>query len=413
MAHISYWNRNFPYFHYERLKDGSHWYIRDTNTNIEEVRKGLEVSLNNPVLQPAINLIARLFSSAIFAEVKEDGTVVENSDLVALLEDPNLYQSQQDFLEQFIWFKYSFGYLYVYPVHPVGVKSAERTTLNNLRTSYIKYEEDFNTKILFKKSEVKDTLQQKFKYDDEENDQKLEIEVGKIIPFYDLANGIGSSNLLTGPSRLTSIKTEISNINQAGCAKNKAIQTNGRELYSNKNSGVGTTTPLSKKEKEEIQDRLNKQTGLGSNRSRAVVTSASMEWQSLHIKLAELGLDDSRKADANTIIAALGIPLDLFDKTSTYENKEQAMLGFMQNNIIPQMNDFTNSLTSYFQLENSKLIGTYDHLPIMATIKEMELSTTKKKAETLEMLLRSGVTPDDALMILEWNEINIIPIINN
>lgn len=407
-------------FYYERLKDGSHWYIKKTNTSLLDVNDGLKVGLTNPVLQPSLNLIARLFSSAKFSEVNEDLEPVENSTLVELLKNPNLYQSQQDFLEQFIWFKYCFGFMYMYPVHPVGVRTAERATLNNLNTAYIKYNDNFKTPIIFKKSDALKIAEQKFTYEDIANEQKLELEVKKVIPFYDLANGISSSsdsstnsntnsnNLLTAPSRLLSIQTELSNVYQAAIAKNKAIQTNGRELYSNKNSGVGVSTPLSLPERDEIQRRLDSDTGLGSNRKRSLVTNASIEWQSLHIKLKELALDDSKTADANTILWALGIPLDLADKTSTYENKEQAMLGFMQNNIMPQMNDFTNSLSNYFGLEGTKLIGTYDHLPIMQVIKETELKTIQSKAEVLEILLRNGVNPEEALLLLEL-DLTIIP----
>jgi hypothetical protein len=406
-------------FYYERLKDGSHWYIRTTDTSLLDINDGLKVGLTNPVLQPSLNLIARLFSSAKFSEVNEDLEPVENSTLVELLKKPNLYQSQQDFLEQFIWFKYCFGFMYMYPVHPVGVRTAERATLNNLNTSYIKYDDNFKTPIVFKKSDALKIADQKFTYEDQGNEQKLNLAVKQVIPFYDLANGIASSsysnsstntnNLLTAPSRLLSIQTELSNVHQAGIAKNKAIQTNGRELFSNKNSGVGVAVPLSKPEKLEIERKLNNETGLGSNRSRAIVTNASMEHKSLHIKLLELGLDQSKTADANTILWALGIPLDLADKTSTYENKEQAMLGFMQNNIMPQMNDFTNSLSNYFGLEGTKLIGTYDHLPIMQVIKETELKTIRSKAEVLEILLTSGIDPEEALTLLEWSDLTITP----
>ncbi len=406
-------------FYYERLKDGSHWYIRDINSSLVDIKQGLEVGLSNPVLQPSLNLIARLFSSAIFSEVNEDLEPVENSAIVELLKKPNLYQSQQDFLEQFLWFKYCYGFVYIYPVHPVGIRTAERTSLNNLNTSFIKYDDDFKTPIVFKQSDAKKILEQTFEYEDQSNEQKLNLAVKSIIPFYDLANGINSesysnlnsnsNNLLTAPSRLLSIRTEISNVSQGGIAKNKAIQTNGRELFSNKNSTLGTAMPLKRDEKKEIQNRLNNTTGLGSNRSRAIVTDSSLVWQSLHIKLDELGLDKSRQADAWTILTALGIPLDLADKTSTYENKKQAMLGFMQNNIMPQMNDFTNSLTNYFGLEGTKLIGTYDHLPIMQEISKTELETNKKKAEILEILLRNGVNPEEALTLLEWTDLTIIP----
>lgn len=403
------WGVRNPIY-YERLKDGTHSYERLLDSKIislKELEQCLKVSLTNPVLQPSFNLIARLFSSAKFLEVDKDGKPVENSKIVELLENPNIYQSQQDYLEQFIWFKYAYGYLYVYPVHPIGMRNAEKTSLYNLKTSLITYDNDFKTPILFKKSDKKKVLEQEFTYEDTDNDQTLDIEIGKIIPYYDLANGIGASNVLTAPSRLLSIKTEISNIDQAGTGKNKAIQTNGRELFSNKTSKAGTAMPLQPKEKEEMQRKLNIGYGLGSNRSRSLVVNASMEWQSLHIKLSELGLDDSRKADANTILGALGIPLDLFDDDTTYENQEQSLLGFMQNNIIPQMNDFTNSLTNYFELENTNIIGSYDHLPIMASIKEMQINTIKTKAEVLESLLRSGIDPQEALTLLEWSDLKL------
>ena len=191
-------------FYYERLKDGSHWYIKNINTSVLDVSDGLKVGLTNPVLQPSLNLIARLFSSAKFSEVNEDLEPVDNSALVELLKNPNLYQSQQDFLEQFIWFKYCFGFMYMYPVHPVGVRTAERTTLNNLNTSYIKYDDDFKTPIVFKKSDALKITDQTFTYEDQANEQKLNLAVKSVIPFYDLANGISGysySNINTNSIR--------------------------------------------------------------------------------------------------------------------------------------------------------------------------------------------------------------------
>ena len=154
-------------FIYERLRDGTHSYTHTLNENLldVDVKHGLKVGLTNPVLQPSLNLIARLFASARFSEVNEDGKEVENSEIVNLLKNPNLYQSQQDFLEQFIWFKYCFGFMYMYPVHPVGMRTAEKTTLNNLNTAYITYGNNFKTPIVFRKADAKNIMDQRFEYD--------------------------------------------------------------------------------------------------------------------------------------------------------------------------------------------------------------------------------------------------------
>jgi len=208
--------------------------------------------------------------------------------------------------------------------------------------------------------------------------------------------------MLTAPSRLDSLKHPLSTIEKAYQAKNVVIGTNGRELFTSGGNGGASAMPFGDTEQTRIQNKLNNETGLGRGRSRSIATRSDVNWESLHIVLKDLGLDESVAEDAAIIVLAFNIPLELLsNKTATYENQVQAQIGYIQSVIQNHVDDYANSLTKMFKLpEGEKIIGSLAHLPIMQEVENMRVDSVLKRTVAISNLVRSGLTLEQSEQFL-------------
>jgi len=102
--------------------------------------------------------------------------------------------------------------------------------------------------------------------------------------------------------------------------------------------GGAGTFPLGDEEKRDAQGLFDSGYGLGRTRKRGFLTKANLKWQSLHIALRDLGLDESTKVDGNMIFTGLHIPKDILSleaKKTTYDNFKQSMASYLQNELTP------------------------------------------------------------------------------
>jgi hypothetical protein len=178
-------------------------------------------------------------------------------------------------------------------------------------------------------------------------------------------------------------------------AKNIVINSNGKELFVNKTQGNMAKVMMHQEEKDDLQRKLNANHALGAGRSRSIFSNSDLLWQSLHIKLKELGLDDSVVSDAKVVINALGIPPELYSvdgNSATFENQSKAVIHFIQGKIQAEMNDFTNTLNMRF---GTKLKGTFDHLPIFREAEKQKALGMKSISATCKQMVDAGIWTTD------------------
>ena len=382
---------------FERYRNGSVFYQRADITSgkllMSDISDKLEVSKTNPVLMPAIQLIATYFASARFYEDDGKGNLVNDSKILRLLRRPNPLQNSDDFLKQFIWYKYAAGFDYVYPVS----SGANKNNINNIEYLYnlkpdlIKFDDKFLSGFIRSKSDESKFNAQTIIYD--EKGDNIKIKVGDLLPFYDLANGL-NKNPLQSPSRIDALKMQISNINRALDAKNIVIQTNGKELITNETVGNIAKIPLNDAESKEIKRLLDAKTGeygVGSRKDRTIVTNSALKHQSLHIPLKDLGLDESVINDAQAIINAFNIPPELFSldgTSSTFENQEKAVIHFLQSKIQVELDDFVDTFNDVY---GTRLVARLDHLPIMRSNEKAKIASLRSLAFGLKILVEAQI----------------------
>jgi len=394
------WLHSLRNWTYERFSDGQVWYSVGNGDKSWELGDKLQTLLENPVTFTCTDLLADLFCQF---KPLINGKENDNHPVVKLLNNPNDFQSKQDLLKEFIFFKQAEGWVYQYPVKLPGIKNVEK--IYNLNPGKVSYAKDFPTRLIFESATLKEVKQRQFKY--EEAHQKKTFDIQDIIPFFDIANGLSDDFLLKSPSRLKTVQKQIRNINAAMDAKYKGITKTGRFIVSGSQKGTNISRPMDPNDKQAIETNFSKY-GLTNIKGDIIATNSHVEVHDLSIALKNLGLDESMLSDAMFIINVFRVPLDLFILSlsgSTYENQKSAIVRYIQTSVQKHIDDYCNSLNSFFGLgQGEQLTGSLDHLSVMQYIEEMKANKALKVSTAIRNLTNTGI---DVNQFLESQGISI------
>ena len=375
---------------YIRYKNGSHFNFK-RNANFLNGNK-LQIATNNPVVSACISIRAQVLSQVEFYIEGANGEMEVDHDVIKLINNPNPLQSKQDLLKQFEWFKCVYGYVYQKPYGSTGFNPEY---LYNLNSGCIDFPENMLSPLMIDKAEVEAYFEQKFKYTDETDKERL-FELKSIIPFYDVTNGLEAKeySAITGKSKMDAVIKQISNIGLVGDAENVIIQSNGREIFSSDNTGskLGSSLPLDSDDKKLIEGRLMNNYGFGNGKRRSIATQSPVNWQSIHIKHSDLGFEESIATNATLVREIFGVPNELYSahkKGATFENQKEALIGFVQNVIQPVADDLANSWSSYFDLEDTPIKATFKNMPVMQHTEQKKADKVLQIASAYEKLVRA------------------------
>ena len=355
----------------------------------------LEMAQKHPILTPALLFVSKLFSQADFYILnKKTGEKIYDHWILSLFKNPNYYQTQNDFLESAMFTMIASGKAVAYLKRTTGI--SEPSCIYLLNPDLIEFPENFVTPLAGANTNNK--IQNNYIIYDRDH-ENLKIQIKDLLFLYDLPNCLTERNYFEVNSRIDGLKQTLINTSDSLLAKNIILKTNGKELIS---GGSQTDFPLNAEEKEELQRIFNMNYGLGRGRSRGMITKAKLTWQSLHIALRDLGLDESVKVDGNLIYTALHIPKDILSleaKKTTYNNFKESMVSYIQNEMQSSLDAFIAPFQKLLSENNLKLMGSYEHLPIMQFILIERYDGVNKRATALKMLRESGL-PDEVCLEL-------------
>lgn len=401
-----------------RDKSGNNWYINNKSAGFGgyENKTNLGIAQDHPILTPALLFVSKLFSQAKFKVVNRDTNKEEKGHWVSeLLENPNLYQTQSDFLETLHFIQIAQGKAVGYLKRPIGFyENEDIDSIYILDSDLIEWPlevEDSNYRSPMVSKNSRKALESKeIVYD--KKGENLTIKIKDLVFFYDLPNML-NKNFYETASRLDGLRQTLINTNDSLVAKNIILKTNGKEII----SGSNEMLPLAGTDKQSAENLLQNNYGLGAFRKRGIVTNASINYQSLHIALRDLGLDESVKVDGNLIYTALHIPKDILSleaKKTTYNNFKESMVSYVQNEMQSSVDSLCDVFNNLISDKNLKLVGSYEHLPIMQFILIERYEGISKKAKALNDLLITGIPKEVALEMcgfdkdLKLEEIQVI-----
>jgi hypothetical protein len=377
----------------ERDRNGNYsysWLEQDGFANSE---KYLETSLSNPVLLAIIALRSKIYSQMKITHLNSAGKPIENSPIIQLFKQPNFFQSQEDFLFQQMWFLSATGTNLTYKINALS----ETKSIYNLIPSEINLNDSQKVKsFISTKAELKSYGDRKIIYT--LDGQTFNISIKDLIPTYDLANGLTINSLMSSPSRLKGISKTIENIEENLLSKNVNLKMSQKYLMASQ--GDGNEAQIQEGDRKDILSKI-------SNKS-LLITNANVKAQHLVSDMKRLYLDEQFSNDALTCLLAFDMSKDILNYfstgSSTYENKEKAMLDYIQNSIQSDANNTMNSFASSFGLidKGESLKASYDHLPVMQLI-------MKTKIETLQLYINTlaDYTPEAKVKLIEEFKLNL------
>ena len=370
-------------FNVERDINGNWNYQFVETSSFENSEKYLDISLSNPVLSTIIALRSKMYSQMEIKHLNSNGDVIENSPYTKLLNNPNYFQSKEDFFFQQMWFLSATGNDYVYQIKPFT------TSIPNSLFNLVPSEMDFKETQKIKKFI---SLKQDVKtYNDQEIEYKLDgkkhmLKIGNLIPFYDLSNGLKDNSFMRSPSRVKSIIKPLENIEQN--LKSKFVNLEMSQKYIVANKSTTDSRILQDSDKQSIQRSLG---------SKSIfVSSGDIEAKHMISDLKRLYLDEQFANDALKCLLAFDLNKDVLNYfgtgSSTFENQEKGELRYLQNSIMTTANSTMNSFSSQWGLleKGEKIIASYDHLNIMQPVMLDKLTTFKTFQETVKLALENG-----------------------
>lgn len=387
---------------YIKYSNVSNYYqILQNNTNYLNGVDKLELSRNNSTLASVISIRADYLSKVKFYVENSNGDKIFDDPSLEFIKNPNPYQSTEDFLIQFEWFLCAYGWVYQRPY--MSVTNNTPRYMYNLNSGQITFSDSMPDSIIITKAQENKYLNSEFEYADTNTTKNIKFR--DIIPYFDVANSINNQlqySTVTSPSRLDSIIKETSNVSLASDAENVVIQTNGREMIFNDNTGGAipdSGIPLAEDDRKNIAKILNRPMTFGGKRT--LTPSKKLGWVNMSVKLSDLGLNESRETNSNIIAQRFQVPNEIykaFTKGDTFENQKQAELKFIQNVIQPRANDIASSWTNAFGDENRPFKASFDHLPTMQVAEEIRAEKALKISTTIRNLVQgAGLSEEQAM----------------
>lgn len=382
-----------------RDRDGNWIYMPFGVDGFANNKNYLHTSLHNPVLMAIIALRANIYSQMRIVHVKENGDPVKDSQYIKLLRKPNYFQSQEDFFFQEMWFKSACGTNLTYEVKPTSTPLA----LYNLIPDGIDFKQTNKIKKLITlDADMKAFGEQTIAYtlDGEPHNFKID----NLIPSYDLASGLCQDSFMVSPSRVQGIAHVLENIEENIKSKNVNLKMSQKYLFGNK-SGI-ESPQISEDDRKDIFQKLG--------RKSIMITNATIDAKHLVTDMKRLFLDEQFANDALTCVLAFGMSRDVLNffsnGVSTYDNEEKAMQNYIQNMTQTDADNRMNSLSLQWGLfdKGEKLVASYSHLPVMASIHNEKIDTFKKQQEAIKIGLENlTVTPEEAVKMTKALLLNL------
>lgn len=338
----------------------------------------------NFVLNNVISKISKKFSNANFTDDK-------NSPLLNKINNPNLFQSKEEFLKEFATYIISAGSTLIWKRY-ISFGNFDTMELINVNPC----------KVIFEIDKIS------FQYEN----QTITLAASDLMVFYDMRRNHLDKR---GYSRCIPLRSQLENISLAQKAKNIQIQNSGTTIVSPKTSSQasniddGLNAPVAimggglKSQKDEMESKLNNR-GL---ENRIIVSSKGLDAVNLSEKLNNIDFYKIIESDALAVYDAFGFPIELspYGKTAKFENKGQAELQLLENELMPLVHNLTNTLNSEFS-KQGKIKADYNHLGVMSIVKNRIIDTNEKIINQYSILLDKGLITDaDFKLILKENGI--------
>lgn len=378
-----YTQTRFPSVYYQHMIKGTDWI--ETGTNEQKIF----LYQTTPQLRAVIDRKAMMKANGIWKHKRlnkaGEEEIIENSEYVYALENPNFLQSGNEFSIQksIIFSIYGNSIQYVNK----GTSGIPRM-MWNLPIPETTFD---RTGKLFKQVDINGVI------------ERYTTRINGIEEIYDVNDIIhqrepNPSDPLKGLSKIEAAAMVLSNIRGAQGFRNRIINSNAMlGILSSEVSGANQMDPkpLDTDAQKRISEGLGMRFGMQEGKQDILQTEANVKWQAMSYPTKDLMLFEEVDEDFKMLIDMFGLNANIFSfsKQSTFENMEHGIRLAYRDTIIPEGESDALIYTKAFGLQDRGewLELCYDHLDILKTD---ESEILLRKAQAVEIMLRSGVSAE-------------------
>ena len=198
-------------------------------------------------------------------------------------------------------------------------------------------------------------------------------------------------NLVKPISRVDTLKFPLSNIMAQYKKRNVLLENIGAiGILSAQQNDLGGSIPMTPEERQKIQ-----RDWYARQKDELIISEANVSWTPMSFPTKDLMLFEELTADKLAIIDAFGLNYNLFSKSegTTFTNVRDSIRMVYQDTIIPETQQFYNSLISQMGLEKEGyyLKACFDHLPILQEDEKQKAEVMKIRSETLRTMADMGL----------------------
>lgn len=381
----------------ERFKSGEWFYKLFSSDNqvlkLKSEKERLNAVLSNPAALKVFKLQCDMFS---LGEIKayRNGKVLPNDQLANFLKHPNFYQTQRQFLWDYMfWTMLGTSYLYFN-----SKVLNDNTKLYWLDPSRFVWTDDLIEK-LDKNVLSKQVLneQKKLTIDYYNLDGTYTTyQLKDIMPFFDLSNGIG--NWFRGNSAIDALYKVISNSEKGLDAKGVNLDFSAKYFVSGTHKEEDIYgTPMGDAEQQSIEDSLK-------GKKPVHATKSMIDLKRFVDDIAKLKLDEGYNEDTLKMGSMYGIPKTLLqldsDSLISSDDKNRDKISYVDMCLKPKGNDLVNGLENIFGYteRNIDLTISWSHLDFMQIAEKERASLKSTQLANLSMAKEMGLLTEEDVM---------------
>lgn len=318
--------------------------------------------------------------------------------ITKLFNNPNPFQSGENFEAQVYINTKLYGYTVIIPVKPFGFT-------NNYDTQYLfaipgnmvkVYESDTN----FWQSGAKGIEKIEIIY---KNKTTTLTNIDELLIIKDFSPSLCSAIL--PDSRMKQLEAPINNIIGAMESRGVLIKNRGPRfvISSGYKDAIGTAA-LTADEKKDMEDQFKQRFGLMREQSQAIFTGAPVTLSTVGFDVKQLGLFEEVEASSSMLCIGLGFPKFLAGLSDpTFNNQASAEKALYQRFIIPEAKSIYKQWNAWFKTEdfNLKIDKDFSQEPVLQEDKMNEAAARKTRNEALEIEWKAGL-----IKLNEWRVMN-------
>lgn len=367
----------------------------------------LEIYQTTPELKIVVDRLALMMANGKWQHIDKNGQVIENSEFVNRLENPNCFQSSNEFLFQWFIQRSIYPSTFMYQLKGISIQETP-TALWNLPPSRMTIN---RTGKIFNQTNIEDIIKNYTMRMTHESGNDVIYEPNEIIQF-SMPN---PDDPILGSTPLNAIRMPISNIRAAYGYRNVILTKKGAigvwSSDAKDNMGAVELTP---REEKKLAKQLVDTYGIGDHQAKVAISGKALRWNPATYPTKDLMLFEEIDSNKEAIIDLYGGNKNMFAQGSdhTYENVKNGEIICYQDTIIPIAKDLGNGLSKRWGLleRGERLCLTYDHVPVLAEHSRAKIDVIDKVvampiSEESKVEILSGVIDDpDKLFVKDGNE---------